>query len=234
MINIQRKFSYLQSIPGIYAVQRPYLPPPPLQFQYPQSFNNNQTSYEIDKKCHLIGTKRFYSRDIPDDFPTKSVNLGYNSPNNGIPSGASSSSAAAALWSMSIPPLLPCTPCNPIIPKIISSSSAPAPVVYHHGVEAINNISMLNKQNLNLKTATTTSRSRSSSVKMNQGSSLNEINGGDIKVETSCTQETDQEEKTGSSSHNLGLECRAVEHGFGPRQGGGRGGGGAETALNYI
>lgn len=95
---------------------------------------------------------------------------------------------------------------------------------------------MLNRQNINLKTTTTT-RSRSPSVKVNQDSSFKEINGGDIKVETSCTQETDQEEKTGSSSHNLGLECRAIELGFGPRQGGGRGGGGGgggETALNYI
>ncbi|KAF5930451.1 hypothetical protein HYC85_031324, partial [Camellia sinensis] len=59
VISIQRKFSYIQRIPGIYAIQRPYQFQP---IQYPYTFKpiNNHAAFEShDDKCHhLTGTKR--------------------------------------------------------------------------------------------------------------------------------------------------------------------------------
>lgn len=107
VINIQRKFSYLQSIPGIYAIQRPYLP---LQHPYTYKPNNPSTAaieacksgYETeDKRTALLNTpsKRTNLEEL-NNSPVKSMNLGYNSPqNNALP-----------LWS--IPPLFPSMPCS--------------------------------------------------------------------------------------------------------------------------
>nr|GLL48236.1 transcription factor bHLH155-like isoform X1 [Ipomoea trifida] len=107
VINIQRKFSYLQSIPGIYAIQRPYLP-----LQHPYTYKPNTPStaaieacksgYETeDKRTALLNTpsKRTNLEEL-NNSPVKSMNLGYNSPqNNALP-----------LWS--IPPLFPSMPCS--------------------------------------------------------------------------------------------------------------------------
>ncbi|KAI8549965.1 hypothetical protein RHMOL_Rhmol06G0066700 [Rhododendron molle] len=106
VISIQRKFSYLQSMPGIYALQRPYLP-----VQAPYAFKPNNThmfieptnnmSFESDGKPHLSGTKRLYG-EKPDDTPLarKVLNLGYNGRATG----------AQPVWP--IPPLLPYMPCS--------------------------------------------------------------------------------------------------------------------------
>ncbi|KAI5655256.1 hypothetical protein M9H77_32443 [Catharanthus roseus] len=172
VINIQRKFSYLQSIPGIYAVQRPYLPLSSSSYPHASKSNtlnitietsNETTDYGIEEKRQLIGSKRHYFNRT-DDFPMKSINLGYNSPENGIPVPGPSSET---LWS--IPPLLPFTPYHHS--EDIFSKMLPPPPPYQ-SVE-------------------------------------NEVQRGDIKVETSCGLEADQQE-----------ECRggSVELGFGQEQ----------------
>ena len=103
VISIQRKFSYLQSIPGIFAIQRPYLP-----IQHPfiikpdtHTIENQDIAFSVDDKRQITGVKRLFDQRI-DDSPIKSVNLGWNSPQNGIP--------GPPIWS--IPPLLPTMSCS--------------------------------------------------------------------------------------------------------------------------
>ncbi|KAL0366211.1 UNVERIFIED_CONTAM: protein RICE SALT SENSITIVE 3 [Sesamum radiatum] len=106
VLSIQRKFSYIQSIPGIYTIQRPYLP-----VQNPNNFDHNnphglmQTSGTLpgfDDKQQMMGLKR-ENYEKSDDSPTTSIYLGYNGTQSGY-------SGALPLWS--IPPLLPSMPCN--------------------------------------------------------------------------------------------------------------------------
>ncbi|XP_027095060.2 uncharacterized protein [Coffea arabica] len=169
VISIQRKFSYLQSIPGIYAIQRPYLP-----IQQPHTFRTNttphlmietgETAYGVDDKRQLVGSKRLYC-DRPDEFPVKSINLGFNSPHNGM------IGPPPALWS--IPPLLPSSACSPgaaYIPKMPSISPS------YNAIEATDTL-LLSKQNCTMKTS-------SQSVKVNEFIGLSEMQSGDIKAET--------------------------------------------------
>ncbi|KAL3505127.1 hypothetical protein ACH5RR_034968 [Cinchona calisaya] len=160
VISIQRKFSYLQSIPGIYAIQRPYLPiPQPHTLRTNTTphlmIENNETAYGVDDKSQVIGSKRLFC-DRPDEFPVKSINLGYNSPHNAISSGP-----PPALWS--IPPLLPSTTCNAraILYSKIPSNISPS----YNAIGAIET-AMLGKQNCTMK-------SSSMCVKANECSGLN-------------------------------------------------------------
>ncbi|KAK4434411.1 protein RICE SALT SENSITIVE 3 [Sesamum alatum] len=99
VLSIQRKFSYIQSIPGIYAIQRPYLPiQNPNNFDHNNLMQTNGASSGFDDKQYMIGLKR-QNYEKSDESSTKSTYLGYNSPQSGIP-------GALPLWS--IPPLLPC------------------------------------------------------------------------------------------------------------------------------
>ncbi|OMP03907.1 hypothetical protein COLO4_10120 [Corchorus olitorius] len=104
VISIQRKFSYLQSIPGVFAIQRPYLP---IQHPYVLKPNNQTlethetTTFCLDDKPQFVGTKRLIN-ERPEDSPIKSINLGWNSPQNGI--------LGPPFWS--IPPLLPPMSCS--------------------------------------------------------------------------------------------------------------------------
>ncbi|KAG6591397.1 Protein RICE SALT SENSITIVE 3, partial [Cucurbita argyrosperma subsp. sororia] len=92
VINVQRKFSYLHSMPGIFAVQRPYLP--------------SQHPYVLKPDVQMIenqstGLKRLFSSML-DESPIKSINLGWNTPHP-LASGS-------PVWP--IPPLLPSTSCG--------------------------------------------------------------------------------------------------------------------------
>lgn len=117
VIGVQRKFGYLQSIPGVFAIQRPCLP---VHFPYIIKPNNQilesqETAFLADDKRHLTGAKRLLN-EIPEDSPLKSINLGWNSPQTGIP--------GAPIWS--IPPLLPAMSCSlgallSKLPSVISS-----------------------------------------------------------------------------------------------------------------
>lgn len=103
VISVQRKFSYLQSIPGVFAIQRPYLP---VHFPYiikpkNHTMESQETTLLADNKCLLTGAKRLL-HEIPEDSPLKSINIGWNSPQIGI--------AGAPIWS--IPPLMPTMSCS--------------------------------------------------------------------------------------------------------------------------
>lgn len=101
VISIQRKFIYLQSIPGVFAIQRSYLP-----VEHPYILKPNTQiieSVETDNnKSQLTVAKRSFAENQYES-PIKSVNFGWNSPQNGtIP--------RPPLWS--IPPLLPTMSCS--------------------------------------------------------------------------------------------------------------------------
>lgn len=87
VLNIQRKFSYLQSIPGIYAIQRPYLG---------QRFM--QTTNGTDEDRHETTGLKSQNYEQPDI--SKSLYLGYNTTPQNCSSGE-----PLPLWSF--PPLLP-------------------------------------------------------------------------------------------------------------------------------
>ncbi|CAN6449730.1 unnamed protein product [Victoria cruziana] len=95
VVSIQRKFSYLHSIPGVSAVQKPFLTPslpyntmvvgsarPNLQFQ-PSPFTEcdqfESREYEIksDASPPVLG-KRWCGMEQPS--PSKAINLGWNGP----------------------------------------------------------------------------------------------------------------------------------------------------------
>ncbi|KAA8528501.1 hypothetical protein F0562_035856 [Nyssa sinensis] len=178
VISIQRKFSYLQSIPGIYAIQRPYL-----SIQHPYTFkpNNphmmiesNDTSFGVDDKRQLTGTKRLHGGG-PDDSPIKSINLGYNTPQNGV-------TATPPMWA--IPPLLPSMSCS--LGALLSR--LPSAVPSYNAIEVLDTALINNNNNNNSKTT-------SQSV-----DNYGRIQTGDVKMDSS------QEEKTCSLNPNLGLE----------------------------
>lgn len=87
VLNIQRKFSFIQSIPGIYAIQRPFLP-----IQMDGMMN------AVEDNQQKIGFKRQIYEQL-DDLPSKSLCLGYTTPQ------CKGSSRGPPVWS--IPPLLP-------------------------------------------------------------------------------------------------------------------------------
>lgn len=131
VLSIRRKFSYLQSIPGIYTMQRPYQSiQTPNNFDYSNGLRLVQRN-GIDDKQQVMGLKR-QNYEQNDDLPTKSIFLGYNSPQNGI------SEAVVPLCSMTIPPLLPSVPWNlgSVCSKNIPSVLMP---YYDHDSALVNN-----------------------------------------------------------------------------------------------
>ena len=135
VISIQRKFSYLQSIPGIFAIQRPYLP-----FQHPyitkpntHTIENQEIAFSVDDKRQITGVKRLFHESL-DDFPIKAINMGWNSPQNGIP--------GPPIWS--IPPLLPTMSCS--LGALLSKLPSATPS--YSNIEALGT-SLLNNNNNN-------------------------------------------------------------------------------------
>ncbi|XP_057779636.1 protein RICE SALT SENSITIVE 3-like isoform X2 [Salvia miltiorrhiza] len=102
VLNIQRKFSYLQSIPGIYMTQRPNHPIHNPQLDYNTAPRLMQATATLSDKHQMIGFERQNC-------------LGYNN------SPQICSAEASPLWS--IPPLLPSN-LGPFLPK---APSAPLP-----------------------------------------------------------------------------------------------------------
>lgn len=112
MISIQRKFSYLQSIPGFFTLQRPYLPfqDPYLRKSHISITEHHETFYLEDEKRQFIGAKRLFE-EAPDSWPVKSINLGWNTPQYGV-QGPSMRLIPPLL--SQLPPMIP--PYNPIEP----------------------------------------------------------------------------------------------------------------------
>ncbi|XP_019051641.1 PREDICTED: uncharacterized protein LOC104588121 isoform X2 [Nelumbo nucifera] len=99
VISVQRKFSYLQSIPGFFTIQRPCP-----AIQHPNTLKHNshtlgvhETGFIVDDTRNLSGEKRCYGDNSFEEIPIKSVNLGWNSPQMGTAGGPF----------CPIPPLLP-------------------------------------------------------------------------------------------------------------------------------
>ncbi|MCL7032758.1 hypothetical protein MKW94_000130 [Papaver nudicaule] len=98
VINIQRKFSYLHSIPSAFTMQRPYLTPPNA-YPHTLKLHNQMTDFCVDdEKLQLRGGKRCYGDRIEDEYPNKSINIGWNSLHI---------NSEAGIPFCSIPPLLP-------------------------------------------------------------------------------------------------------------------------------
>ncbi|KAL5559084.1 hypothetical protein UlMin_035295 [Ulmus minor] len=130
VISIQRKFSFLQSIPGVFAMQRPSLP-----IQHPYSLKPStpmleiqETALSICEKRHSTGVKRLFD-ETTNESPIKSLNLGWNTPQN--------STSGSHLWP--IPPLLPSMSFSlgALLSKLPSVTSS------YNAVEASENTTML-------------------------------------------------------------------------------------------
>ncbi|XP_054791966.1 uncharacterized protein LOC129298881 [Prosopis cineraria] len=103
VISTQRKFSFLQSVPGVFAIQRPYLP---IQHPYVlkpniQTMESNETVLSLYNMNQVIGAKRLID-ETPNYASRKSTNLGWNSPQDGA--------AGPPMWPL--PPPLPSVPKN--------------------------------------------------------------------------------------------------------------------------
>ncbi|XVF64113.1 hypothetical protein PTKIN_Ptkin09bG0141200 [Pterospermum kingtungense] len=189
VISIQRKFSYLHSIPGVFAIQRSYLP-----IQHPcilkpsnQTLENNETTtFCFDDKCQLGGTKRLIDQR-PEDIPMKSINLGWNSPQKGI--------MGSPFWS--VPPLLPTMSCSlgaflSKLPSVIPSfNTIEAP-----DIALINNISQR--------------------VKTDNEGALSEVQIAKTKAEASSQSEAAQEKSSPVKANLVLHDGSAIQLGFGP------------------
>uniref|UniRef100_A0A5B6YMA9 Putative Serine/threonine-protein kinase WNK-related isoform 1 n=1 Tax=Davidia involucrata TaxID=16924 RepID=A0A5B6YMA9_DAVIN len=155
---------------------------------------SNDTSFGVDDKRQLTGTKRLYGEG-PDDSPIKSINLGYNTPQNSV-------AGTPPIWA--IPPLLPSMSCS--LGALLSK--LPSAVPSYNATEALDRALVNNNNN---------SKTTSQSVQVGNCGSLSEIQtGGDIKVESSrVVVEAGQEEKACSLNPNRGLGLEDVELGFG-------------------
>ncbi|XP_062023363.1 uncharacterized protein LOC133739594 [Rosa rugosa] len=214
VISIQRKFSYLQSIPGIFAMQRPYLPiqhPYILKASNAQNMimNGSTSTYTATTTSIGAGVKRLFNLTPPDDQMIKSINLGWNTPQNGIGLGLGGSSSVSVPdpnWSVPFPPpLLPSISCSlgALLSKLPSVSPY-SPYINDAIHEAPNTIT----------TSTTTAMLMNNSNNHNNNCAENKIlkvSGGIIKIESSspssCHLDVAQQEKHSSiDPNNLGLE----------------------------
>ncbi|KAH7523664.1 hypothetical protein FEM48_Zijuj06G0035900 [Ziziphus jujuba var. spinosa] len=188
VISIQRKFSYLQSIPGVFAMQRPYLP---IQHPYILKPNNQiietheAAALSVYEKRQLTGMKRLFS-EVGDDSPIKSINLGWNAPQNGT------GTAGSPIWS--IPPLLPSMSCS--LGALLTKLPSVVP-----------SYSNIDTRDTAMLVANNSNNSTGQIMKINN-------NGGNVKVESSCHFDAAEEKmRCPSLNPNVGRE---VGSGFGP------------------
>ncbi|XP_048436563.1 uncharacterized protein LOC103950522 isoform X3 [Pyrus x bretschneideri] len=180
VISIQRKLSYLQSIPGVFAMQRPYLP---IQHPYilkpnPQMIaNHDQTALSVYEKRQLTGAKRLFN-EVPDDSQTKSINLGWNTPQNGLPGSPPSP----------ILPLLPSISCS--LGALLSKLPSVNIPCYNSGEAPDREMLMNNMSNSG----------------NNCADQMLKVSGGITKIESSCHSDVANGEKHSSINPNLGLE----------------------------
>ncbi|KAK1392431.1 Salt sensitive [Heracleum sosnowskyi] len=194
VISIQRKFSFIQSIPGVYAMQRPYLP-----IQHPYTFKPNNphivtessdTAFFNDEKHHLSGLKMLQYERQHDQSSNNSTYFSNISQQNG------SVRSSPPLWS--IPPLLPSTSCN----YRALSSKLPSITPYHNATAEFEY--KINGDN-----------NESQNVKLHDFGRPTEVQSC-RKVEPYYAVEmATHQESTNFLNHNLGLgDVIAVESGF--------------------
>ncbi|CAK7347498.1 unnamed protein product [Dovyalis caffra] len=193
VIRMQRKFSYLQSIPGIFAIQRPYLP---IQHPYAIKPNTNmienqEIAFSVDDKRKIPGVKRLFDERL-DDSPIKSINLGWNSPRNVIP--------GPPIWS--IPPLLPTMSSS--LGALLSKLPSVTPS--YSSIEALDT-ALLNSNNNNNGTSQRVKVDNCGVAREGQQLAV-------TKIVSSSHLDAAQEEKPSSINPSLNLQDRVV--GFGP------------------
>ncbi|KAJ4833807.1 hypothetical protein Tsubulata_041731 [Turnera subulata] len=196
VINIQRKFSYLQSMPGVFAIQRPYLPGQHPYIIKPNSqiIENQELAFSVaDDKRQVTGMKRLFDERLDDSPPVKSPNLGWNSPQNGI--------SGPSIWS--IPPLLPTMSCS--LGALLSK--LPSVMPYYNGIDALD--TALVNCNGNRSTSQRIVKVDDCCV-LSEGHQL----ATDAKVESPCHLEAARGKKPSSINPSSDLENKVV--GFGP------------------
>ncbi|KAK9135877.1 hypothetical protein Syun_015207 [Stephania yunnanensis] len=202
VMNIQRKFSYLQSIPGVLSMQRPYLS----STQYPntvkpnssttpaQMININETSFLIDDKRHLLGSKRCYGeRLVEDQLPNKSLNLGWNTP---VSAGGLVGGGVGQFWSLSpqFPAAMSCS-----LGALLSKLPSVIPPL-HDSIEGPETALEMNNSG---GSGSSNSASVRSQININDGG-LEQISL--VKSEPNCLVETSKEEKHKTQISNSSLE----------------------------
>lgn len=146
-----------------------------------------------DGKHQIIGAKRLHGDGRHEEPPLKSINLGWNSPQDGI--------IGPHIWS--IPPLFPTMPCSlgALLSKL-PSVVPPCNTIDARDIAPVNN-----------------NRIAGQRMKVNGDvGGLREVQIADIKLEPSCLlHHADQEEKPNSINPTVGAQEGAVmELGFGP------------------
>ncbi|KAL8141116.1 hypothetical protein V2J09_007137 [Rumex salicifolius] len=84
VITTQRKFSYLQSLPGMLSIQRPNLGAMVSNSYTIEEANNTASNLSVNDKHQLAGSKRPVHSDGPTGTAIKSINLGWNNPQSGL------------------------------------------------------------------------------------------------------------------------------------------------------
>lgn len=188
VISIQRKISYLQSIPGVFAMQRPYLP---IQHPYILKPNNQmiggqETALSVYGKRQLTGVKRLFN-EMADETQ---INFGWNNPQNGL--------AGSPHWP--IPPLPPSISCS--LGALLSK--LPSVNFQSYNAAEAPDTAMLMNSNISNNNSSCADQTLKASC-------------GIMKIESSCHLDVAQEEKHSSINPNLGLENGGgVDLGFGP------------------
>lgn len=152
-----------------------------------------EIAFSVDDKRQLTGVKRLFDERC-DDFPIKSINLGWNSPQNGI--------SGPSIWSM--PPLLPSMSCS--LGALLSK--LPSVIPSYNNIEALDT-ALVNSNGNN---------STSQNVKVDDGGVIPESQLADTKMESACHLDAAQGQKPSSINPSSELDDGMV--GFGTlRQG---------------
>ncbi|KAM0973455.1 hypothetical protein ACFX2J_016631 [Malus domestica] len=139
--------------------------------------NHDQTALSVYEKRQLTGVKRLFN-EVPDHSQTKSINLGWNTPQNGLP--------GSPPWP--ILPLLPSISCS--LGALLSKLPSVNIASYNSG-EAPDRDMLMNTM---------------SNSGNNCADHMLKIRGGITKIESSCHSYAANEEKHSSMNPNLGLE----------------------------
>ncbi|KAL5185566.1 Protein RICE SALT SENSITIVE 3 [Glycine soja] len=108
VVSIQRKFSYLHSIPGVFSIQRPHLP-----IQHPciakpnlQMMESNEMTLSAYNATNQVTRVNGVHEEKSSFFSMISINLGRNPP----PQNGTTTTQGSPLWSA--PPSLPNMSCS--------------------------------------------------------------------------------------------------------------------------
>lgn len=164
VISIQRKFSYLQTIPGLFPTQRQYTP----MFQ---QYSNE--SVAVDENPYLTGGKTL-NGEISDEYPAKSISMGWNTPLNGV----------VAPCNLSIPPSLP--PFSYSFGAVLSTF--PSLIPSFNAIDSLNRAFTLTKNDISCSKI-------SERLKVEHACELSEMHIANVKPKPCCLPDAAQEQK---------------------------------------